>query len=134
MKLTGKKATNNPLYPLFHYSLMRISLDDDLYWRLVRLAADQEMRYDALLEKWIRDADSHRDQIGKNPSGQDAKTADLPHDSSRPRRGTFSPDEIDQIKAFHREGWSPGRIAKELHRHKSSIAYAITAMKKRGEL
>ena len=113
---------------------MRISLSDDLYWRLVRLAADQELRYDALLEKWIRDADSHRDEKAKNPSSQPAKTADLPHDSSRPRKGTFSPDEIDQIKAFHREGMSPGRIAKELHRHKSSVAYAVGKMKERGEL
>ena len=116
-------------------AIMRISLDDDLYWRLVRLAADQELRYDALLEKWIRDADSHRDEkteIQKRTSSDTKKLASDTPDTKR--KGTFSPDEIDQIKAFHREGWSPGRIAKELHRHKSSIAYAITAMKKRGEL
>lgn len=113
---------------------MRISLSDDLYWRLVRLAADQELRYDALLEKWINEQEGHRDEIAKNPSSQPAKTADLPHDSSRPRKGTFSPEEIDQIKALSREGQSPGKIAKELHRHKSSVAYAVASMKKRGEL
>jgi hypothetical protein len=115
-------------------AIMRISLDDDLYWRLVRLAADQEMRYDALLEKWIRDAESHRDQIGKNPSGQDAKTADLPHDSSRPRKGTYSPEELDQIRSLYKEGKESRIIAQTMNRGRSGIIYAINAMKKRGEL
>jgi hypothetical protein len=115
-------------------AIMRISLDDDLYWRLVRLAADQEMRYDALLEKWIRDAESHRDQIGKNPSGQDAKTADLPHDSSRPRKGTYSPEELDQIRSLYKEGKGSRIIAQTMNRGRSGIIYAINAMKKRGEL
>lgn len=113
---------------------MRISLSDDLYWLLVRLAADQEMRYDALLEKWIRDADSHRDENAKNPDKPPCQTSDLPHDSSRPRKGTYSPEELDQIRAMYREGKGSRVIAAAMNRGRSGIIYAINAMKKRGEL
>lgn len=112
---------------------MRISLDDKLYWQLVRIAADQEMRYYDLLESWIRDAWDHRDDLAKNPDKPPCQASCLPPDSKRPK-GTFSEAEIDQIRALHAEGLSPGKIAKELHRHKSSVAYAVDKMKKRGEL
>ena len=99
---------------------MRISLSDDLYWLLAAKAAACHMKPIPYLEKWLRE--------------EMAKMPDLPHDSSKPRKGTFSDEEIDQIKALSRKGWSPGKIAKELHRHKSSVTYAVDAMKKRGEL
>lgn len=112
---------------------MRISLSDDLYWKLVRLASDKKMRYYDLLESWIRDADSHRDQIGENPDKPPCPTREVRPDSRRPK-GTFSDAEIDQIKQFHREGLTPGKIAKKLNRNKSSVQYAVDRMKKRGEL
>lgn len=113
---------------------MRISLSDDLYWRLVRLAADQELRYGALLEKWINEQEGHRDEKAKNPSSQPAKTADLPHDSRQPRKGTYSPEELDQIRAMYRDGKGSRVIAAAMNRGRSGIIYAINAMKKRGEL
>ena len=112
---------------------MRISLDDDLYWKLVSLASEKKMRYYDLLESWIRDAWDHRDDLAKNPDKPPCQASCLPPDSKRPR-GTFSEAEIDQIKQFHRESQSPGKIAKALGRHKSSVAYAVDKMKKRGEL
>jgi hypothetical protein len=48
----------------------RISLTDELYWMLMELAAEQKMRYDDLLEKWIRDAYSRR---GKKQGAPGAK-------------------------------------------------------------
>lgn len=113
---------------------MRISLSDDLYWRLVRLAADQEMRYDALLEKWINEQEGHRDEKAKMPSCQNSQAADLPHDSSRPRKGTYSEEELDQIRTMYREGKGSRIIAQTMNRGRSGIIYAINAMKKRGEL
>ena len=104
---------------------MRISLSDELYWLLAAKAASCHMKPIPFLEKWLRE---------ELAVCQDAKAEGLPHDSSKPRKGTFSDEEIDQIKTLSLEGWSPGRIAKELHRHKSSVAYAVDAMKKRGEL
>lgn len=116
-------------------SFMRISLDDDLYWKLVRLASEKKMRYYDLLESWIRDADSHRDEkteIQKRTSSDTKKLASDTPDTKR--KGTFSPDEIDQIKILYREGWSAGKIAREMNRGKSGVNYAINAMRKRGEL
>lgn len=107
---------------------MRISISEESYWLLASCAVKEHMRPNALLEKWIKEHDSHRDGKAKNPD----KPPCLP-DSTRPK-GTFSLAEIDQIKLLHREGQSPGKIAKIMGRHKSSIAYAIDAMKKRGEL
>ena len=100
---------------------MRISLSDDLYWRLATLAAKEHMKPIPYLEKWLRE--------------EMAKVTDLPHDSSKPRKGTFSDEEIDQIKTMYREGIGPAEMSRRMNgRYKSSISYAINAMKKRGEL
>lgn len=107
---------------------MRISISDECYWLLASCAVKEHMRPNALLEKWIKEHDSHRDGMTYEPDEPKCPPA-----GSRPK-GTFSLAEIDQIKQLHREGQSPGRIAKSLGRHKSSVAYAVEAMKKRGEL
>ena len=104
---------------------MRISLSDDLYWQLAALAAKEHMKPIPYLEKWLRE---------ELAVCQDAKAEGLPHDSSKPRKGTYTDGELDQIRSLARAGKGSRVIAKELGRGRSGIIYAINAMKKRGEL
>lgn len=103
----------------------RISLLAEPYGRLAYLAALSDLKPNELVTMWIQAAWDHREEKAKKPSIQAT--------AARPK-GTFSDSEIDQIKQLTKDGIGPTEIARRLNRHKSSISYAIGAMKRRGEL
>ena len=93
---------------------------------LVRLAADQELKPVDLLESWIQEAWSHRDEKVKLPPIQTGKPADLPHAIKRPNLADC-PAELDRIRELYGK-LSIGQIAKELGRPKSTVSLAIKRM------
>lgn len=107
----------------------RLSLPASLYWRLARLAANQELKPIDLVTTWIQDAEGHRDQMSEKPSNLKAT---LPHDTKRPNLSD-SPSELARIRELHGQ-LSISQIGKEIDRPKSTVKDAIERMKKRGEL
>ena len=103
----------------------RISLSAQSYARLSYLAAIQDKRPNVLLDNWINDQWDHRDDLAKSPPIQPP--------TARPK-GTFSDSELDQIRTAYQAGKGPAEISRSLGRHKSSVSYAIGAMRRRGEI
>ena len=103
----------------------RIGLSAQSYARLSYLAAIQDKRPNELLANWIQEAWDHRDDLAKSPPIQPP--------AARPK-GTFTDLELDQIRTAYQAGKGPTEIGRSLGRHKSSVSYAINAMRKRGEL
>ena len=104
----------------------RLSLSAKSYAQLAYLAAMQEIRPAALMESWIEEQWSHRDEKPRMPDIQPGKPSDLPHDSRRPHLAEC-PAELARIRELYGR-LSIGQIAKELGRPKSTVSLAIKRM------
>ena len=101
----------------------RLSLSAKSYAQLAYLAAMQEIRPAALMESWIEEQWSHRDEKPRMPDIQPGNLPDLPHAIKRPHL-VDSPAELDKIKELYGK-LSIGQIAKEIGRPKSTVSLAI---------
>lgn len=97
----------------------RLSLKSNLYWQLVRLAADQELKPVDLIARWIAE---HRDGLAVRQTNPPGKLPAI----SRPHLADC-PAELDRIRALHGT-LSIGQIAKEIDRPKSTVSLAAKRM------
>lgn len=110
-------------------SSYRPAISPKAHARLAYMAAERQISITELIDEladlaWSQTANVEK---GKAPAA-------IGKEPEKRKKGTFSPEEIDQIKTLYREGMSIGKIAARLGRHKSAVSYAIRAMKKRGEI